>query len=124
MPRRGEESPFQIKVMSWAELNGWLAYHPPENLLATSRSGRTYRQAIRRGFFDVTLVHPTLARIVFAELKSSTGRVRPDQVVWAEAVDRVRHRLIAETGSSPVERYLWRPADWPEIEEVLRYEHR
>ena len=118
--RRGEEAPFQTKVMSWADLNGWLSFNPPENLLATARSGRTYRQAIRRGYFDLTLVHPEMARIVFAELKGESGRVRPDQVVWANAVDAVRHRLIAETGRSPIERYLWRPSDWPEIEEVLR----
>lgn len=118
--RRGEESPFQNKVMSWAELNGWLAYHPPENLLAVARSGRTYRQNVKRGFFDLTLVHPELARLVFAELKSETGRVRPDQVTWAEAVGRVRSRHVAETGRSPIEVYLWRPSDWPQIEEVLR----
>lgn len=115
-----EESAFQNRVMSWAELNGWLTYHPPENLLATARSGRTYRQNVKRGFFDLTFVHVAMRRLVFAELKSETGRVRPDQVTWQEALHRIRAGDIAMTGRSSIEVYLWRPRDWPEIEEVLR----
>lgn len=51
------------------------------------------------------------SRLVFAELKSTRGRVTPEQQAWLDQ--------LPATGT---ETYLWRPADWLSgvIPEVLR----
>jgi hypothetical protein len=53
------------------------------------------------------LVRPP--RIIFAELKSETGELRPRQTEW---LDVLRLLPAAET-------YLWRPRDWAELVEIL-----
>ena len=60
------------------------------------------------GFPDEVLVRPP--RLVFAELKTARGRVKPEQQAWLEA-------LRAVPG---VEVFVWRPCDMDEILEVLR----
>jgi len=59
------------------------------------------------GYPDLTMVRGE--RLVFAELKAVGGRLGDDQVVLLDA--------LRET---PAEVYCWRPADWPQIREVLR----
>lgn len=88
------ERNFQIKVIEAAELLGWLVYH-------THDSRRS-----QPGYPDLTMVRE---RVVFAELKAKTGQVRPDQIVWAQRLTNAGQEV-----------YLWRPADWPEVLEVLR----
>jgi len=47
-------------------------------------------------------------RLIFAELKSSKGKLTPTQEQWLEA--------LKETG---VEAYVWRPADYDEAVTIL-----
>lgn len=54
----------------------------------------------KAGLPDLILVHPRTGRTIYAELKSATGKERPDQTKWLAAL-RIRN-----------EAYLWRPADW------------
>ena len=89
------EKQFQAQVLQLAKLSGWLTYH-------THDSRRS-----QAGFPDLVLVRPPA--ILFAELKSETGRVRPEQAAWLEALG----------GCRTVGARLWRPGDWPEIEETL-----
>lgn len=91
------EAEFMRQVVRLAGLFGWLVYH-------THDSRRS-----QAGFPDLTLAHPGRGELVFAELKSARGRVRPEQQAWLEALRAAGQRA-----------YLWRPGDWPEIEEVLR----
>lgn len=74
---------------------GWLRYH-------THRSDFS-----PAGFPDECLVRPP--RLVFAELKSATGKLSPNQVRW-------RDELAEVPG---VEWYLWRPSDADEVIRVL-----
>ena len=54
----------------------------------------------RRGFPDLVLVHTTTGRLIFIELKSDKGKVRPEQDVWLQHLGK-RH-----------EAYVWNPAHW------------
>ena len=97
-PSRISEDRLQSAILDCAKLFGWLRYH-------THDSRRSHC-----GFPDLTLVRG--ARIVFAELKSDTGKVTRAQRDWIDA--------LAATGV--VETYVWWPKDWTDgtIEEVLR----
>lgn len=92
---RWTESQFQTHVLNLARSLGWLVYH----------SWTSVHSA--KGFPDLVMVRGE--RMVCAELKSAKGKVSPEQEAWLAAMGRV-------TG---VEAYIWRPADWDRVEEVL-----
>jgi len=89
------EKKFLQQVRDLASLCGWLTYH-------TYDSRRS-----PEGFPDLVLVRGD--RIIFAELKSEKGSVRPEQRMWLDALEKV----------CKVEVYLWRPHNWDEIVERL-----
>jgi hypothetical protein len=68
----------------------------------------------RPGFPDLVLVHTRNGRLIFAELKSEKGRIRPEQQVWLEHLGH--HHEV----------YLWRPQHWESgvIRRVLTAETR
>ncbi len=82
------EAELQETVREIAKTTGWLYYH-------TYRSKRS-----PAGFPDVVLVRPP--RVIFAELKSETGALTPDQLIWMVTLGRARPY---------VESYVWRPKD-------------
>lgn len=59
------------------------------------------------GFPDLAIVGP--GGFLFAELKKQTGRVSPDQRAWITALEAVG-----------IEIHVWRPSDWPAIEQRLK----
>lgn len=92
------EREFQQRVTDLATLHGWRWYHTHDSRRSPS------------GFPDLVLVRPN--RLIFAELKSNTGRTTPQQEAWLAALRQVSH-------STNVAAYLWRPADWPTIIDEL-----
>lgn len=60
------------------------------------------------GFPDYVALNISKKRVLFVELKSERGRIRPEQAAW-----------IAALGHCGQEAYIWRPSSWPEIERVL-----
>ncbi len=67
------------------------------------------------GFPDLVICLPPrrygdLPRVIFAELKSMRGRLRPKQIAWLDA--------LTECGT--YETYTWRPDQWGEIDRVLQ----
>lgn len=68
-------------------------------------AARRCRGADGKGFPDLVLVRE---RIIFAVVKAEKGRVRPDQKVWLD--------MLRAAGAQV---HVWKPSDWPEIEEVL-----
>jgi len=90
------EKEFLQQVRDLAKLCGWLVYH-------TYDSRRS-----PEGFPDLVLVRGD--KVIFAELKGEKGRVRPEQRMWLDSLEKVRK----------VEACLWRPSDWSKIVEVLR----
>lgn len=103
------EKLFQEQILQLAKINGWKAFHP-----LTVRDYRGgYRTALAgdKGFPDLVLSRkPTAQRVgglIFAELKSSTGRLSIEQIEWSEHL------------ASSAEWYLWRPRDLDFIVERL-----
>jgi hypothetical protein len=99
------EREFQDAVIELARLFGWRVAH--FRTARTNRGWRTPVEADGAGFPDCVLVRRP--RLIFAELKSEKGRVGEAQWGWLRALSA----CSAET-------YLWRPSDWPQIEEVLK----
>lgn len=101
--RRAEtEAEFQRAVIELATHAGWLVYHPYDSRRSTP------------GFPDLTLVKPSDGRVIFAELKTARGKLRPEQVVWLEAL----------SACAGVEVALWRPQYWPAIVAALVHGER
>lgn len=89
------EAAWQGTVVDYARLQGWLDYHTFDS-----------RRSVP-GFPDLVLVRAP--RLIVAELKAEAGRVTDQQERWLE-----QFRLIPG-----VETYVWRPADWSEVERIL-----
>lgn len=87
------EKRFQSQVEQLAALKGWVSWHD------------TDARRNRAGLPDLLLLRE---RLVFVELKSERGKLRPAQVVF---LDRLR-----QAGQ---EVYVWKPSDWDTIEGVL-----
>ena len=90
------ERDWQAMVTAAAQHLGYLAYH-------THDARRS-----QPGYPDLCLVRGE--RLVFLELKTEKGRVRPEQQVWLDALSQV----------PGVVAMVARPSQWEEILEVLR----
>jgi len=101
------ESDWQATVLQLAALHGWRAHHAPR---AGVRKNGTVRRTPHTapGAPDLILVRGP--RLIFAELKRETGRVKPEQAEW----------LAALTAAS-AEVYVWRPSDLCEVRAVLAH---
>jgi hypothetical protein len=90
------EAMLMRQVLELARLRGWADYHALDS------------RGSEPGWPDLALCRPP--RVVFAELKSETGRVSAAQRRWLDLL-----------GQCPgIETHVWRPGDWPRIVEVLR----
>ena len=78
-----------------AKRTGWLCFHVYDS-----------RKSMGVGFPDLTLARGK--RVVFIELKTEKGRLRPEQVKWGDTLR-----------DSVAEYYLFRPSDWNTVREVL-----
>lgn len=119
-----DEQAWQGRIEGAAKLYGWRVYHTHDSRRSAP------------GFPDLVLVRGP--ELLFAELKTDTGRLRPEQSDWLEALGQVaaavqnagavvdaetgardrggRYRLMGLECELPaVEVHLWRPADWPDV---------
>lgn len=93
------EKDLDEKVKRLCKEFGWLRYH-------------TYRaERSPAGFPDLVLVRGE--RLIFAELKTQLGQLRPEQEAWLGALRIVANigALDALSGEAGIEVYLWRPSD-------------
>lgn len=108
------ESQFQDAIIDLAHVHHWIVTHP-----RPAQTSRGWRTAIQgdAGAPDLTLARSRPGKsgykIAFVELKSSHGRVRPEQQVWMEILQ------CAAIDCPFVYVGLWRPDMWAEIERVL-----
>ena len=99
------EAELQAAIIDAARMGGWLVFHP------------TDMRRNNPGFPDLVLVRAP--DVLFLELKSDTGRVRPEQRVWLEELgecynvgsalvrpehlERVQNRLLRSPGPTLAE---------------------
>ena len=104
--RRLTEADFLRQVLDLARILGWRSAH-----FRPAWSGRGWRTPVQgdgAGFPDLILVRRE--RVIAAELKREQGgRVSDDQLLWLRALD-----------AAGLETAVWRPSDFPAIQETLR----
>jgi hypothetical protein len=84
------EAQFQQRIIDYCELRGLLVFHDND-----SRKNRA-------GFPDLVIVGAH--GVIYAELKTDTGKLRPDQETWLLA--------LRKAGANAV---LWRPSMWDHV---------
>lgn len=96
------EREWQKQVIDLAVAHGWKYFHTsPKQVRAGSW------RSDGKGFPDLVLAHWKHG-IIFAELKSDSGRLSDDQKDWA--VTLVNHTTYR----------VWRPKDFEEVVEMLQ----
>lgn len=96
------EEDLQARILQAAELYGWRVHHGRP---AVNRNGK-WSTPIQGhpGFPDLVLARDGV--VILAELKSRRGQPTDDQKLWLEALGAHAR--------------LWRPENWPEIQNELR----
>lgn len=112
--RGNPELDFRRQVIDLADLYGWehVGFRPAK----TEDGWRTPGTGtMASGWPDLTLVRPRDGRLIFAELKSDTGRLSPDQ-------ERVLATLRGVASAAPVfvEVHVWRPRDFELVKATLQ----
>jgi hypothetical protein len=99
------EAQWQRTVLDVAYRHVWRVFHP-----ITSQKKGHYAtfQAGAKGYPDLTLARAGDG-ILFVELKTDTGKLRPEQEEW-------RDTILAAGG----EWHLWRPSDYEIMYDRLR----
>ena len=100
------EADFQAAVLELARLFRWRVAH--FRAARTAHGWRTPVAADGAGWPDLFMVRG--GRAVVAELKSESGRLRPEQREW----------LIELRACPGLEVFVWRPSDLEEIARILR----
>lgn len=91
------EGQLLARIRDLANLTGWLPYHTHNSKFSEP------------GFPDLVIAHRGRRLVVFAELKDAKRKATAAQQHWLDTLS-----------ACGMNAYLWRPADWPEIERLLR----
>jgi hypothetical protein len=99
------EAQFTKQVIETANRLGWMAAHFKA---AQIRPGVwvTPVQGDGKGFPDLVLVRE---RVIFVELKTEVGKLKPEQKTWLEAL-----------WEADQEAYVWTPKKTDEIDRILK----
>lgn len=99
------ERQLQDQIVRMAKVQGWLCYHTYDSRRSAP------------GFPDLVLVHPDRsgAPIIFAELKTEKGRVKPEQQAWIDAIQERMGLLIGDYVIADV----FRPSDMDYVQALL-----
>lgn len=114
------EAELQSAVIDLAHLLKWRVAHFRPAMNAKGE-WRTAVAADGKGFPDLVLVRR--GELIFAELKSESGKLSPEQVEWMEDLRYVAEGSGGMEGlSHAVAAFVWKPEDWANgaIEDTLR----
>lgn len=100
------EKQFQHTIIDFAQAIGYRVYHQIDTGACQACQAPNYSKRIGPGFPD--LVIAGRGKLIYAEVKSETGKLSVDQEMWRD--------LLLEAGA---QWYLWRPSSWTEIEKAL-----
>jgi hypothetical protein len=115
--RAMSEADWQRSVIDVAMRLGWRCHFLPDGVWTAlyeryKRRGRPSGiDLASSGFPDLVLCHAESGRLIFAELKSQSGKVRPTQQEWLDD--------LAACGISV---YVWRPSAMDDVIAVLSQE--
>lgn len=87
MPPMSEKN-LQSAVEKLARFSGWLVYHTHDSRRSPA------------GFPDLVMVSGKRGRVIYRELKSAAGKLRPEQITWLD-----------ELTAAGEDAGVWRPAD-------------
>lgn len=104
------EKDLQAAVMDLARRSGWMVAHWHDSRREV-RPGVFVGDKDAAGFPDLVLVRNS--ELLFVELKSQKGKLRPEQHGWLEA--------LTEAGQ---ECHVWRPSDFEDITKRLSRRRR
>lgn len=90
------ERAYLQRIRETAALYGWKCYHTHD-----SRKSEP-------GFPDLVLTRAGV--VIFAELKTDTGKVTTAQLAWLSALEQC----------PGVQAHVWRPRDWPQVLRTLQ----
>lgn len=120
------EAQFQSAVIDYARVNGWRIAHFHDSRRQVG--DRLVGDADAKGFPDLVLARS--GRVVFAELKTQTGRLKAEQRDWLIELNGREEFGLEDTWvqigalmGNPIPSLLvclWRPDCWEEIQAVLR----
>ena len=105
------EKDFQGWMNDLIEVTGWHKVFEDLPLLRCHKCGEYNRQARKRGHPDLEIVRDGV--LVYAELKSEKGRIRPEQQETIDALQQVKF-VYAD---------IFRPSDRDELESLLKRGH-
>ena len=121
MPPKGPEYQLQSQIAELATILGWehVAFR------AAFTKGRGWRTpgtgTMAKGWPDMTLVRARDRRLIFAELKGSkAAKLMPDQERVLDVLRSLDGSWADHDSRVTIEVFVWRPDDWPQIEQVLR----
>lgn len=99
------EAQFQRAVIELAVLNGWDWLHIDRSRTREGFWLTAAKGTLSKGWPDLLLIKGN--RLIFVELKSEKGKVKPEQYL-----------RLAQLGAI-ASCYIWRPSDWDAMLEVL-----
>ena len=115
------EKAFTAQVIKLGQWLGWRTFHARP---AINQRGKwlTAVQGDGAGFPDLVMAHDKQGRLIFAELKTETGRVSDKQNEWLDDLVAVQDYVDSYCPSAYKAVYVcvWRPSQIDEIEMILR----
>lgn len=105
------EEQFLKQVIELAHLTGWTVAHFRTARMIRANGSTAWLTPVQgdgKGFPDLVMVKGK--KLIFAELKSSKGKLTYEQDTWL---------MILQNALPEKRTYVWRPSDWDEIVKVL-----
>lgn len=99
------EADFQTQVLDLARATGWKVNHTRKSI---GKGNKWVTATSIRGWPDLFFYSPRRQQHFFVELKKQDGRVSDEQT-----------EVLFDLNAAGVEAFVWRPSDWPELQERL-----